>query len=98
MDRLPRLLPRRRAARPDPGGRRQGDPARPESAGQYVVTTGELQSGAQGLSAPVRGVAGLEASVGVVTLGGGIDEGVVAPRVLAAAESVRLALAGDISR
>ena len=69
-----------------------------ESAGQYVVTTGELQSGAQGLSAPVRGVAGLEASVGVVTLGGGIDEGVVAPRVLAAAESVRLALAGEVSR
>ena len=35
---------------------------------------------------------------GVVTLGGGIDEGVVAPRVLAAAESVRLALAGYVSR
>ena len=71
----------------------------PGERGQYVVTTGELQSGAQGPRAPVRGVAGLEASVGVVTLGGGIDEGVVAPRVLAAAaESVRLALAGDVGR
>jgi DNA-binding IclR family transcriptional regulator len=69
-----------------------------ENAGQYVVTAGELQTGAQGLSAPVRGVDGLEASVGVVTLGGGIDEGVVAPRVLAAAESVRLALARDVAR
>ena len=32
-----------------------------------------------------RGVDGLEASVGIVTLDGGIDEGVVAPRVIEAA-------------
>ncbi len=54
----------------------------------FVVTTGELQSGAHGLSAPVTGVPGLEASVGIVTLGAAIDEGVVAPRVVAAAAEV----------
>ena len=40
----------------------------PEPA-PYVVTSGELQAGARGLAAPVRGVEGLEASVGIVTLG-----------------------------
>lgn len=54
----------------------------------YAVTSGELQLGAHGLSAPVRGVEGLRASVGVVTLDGAIDEQVVAPRVIAAAEQV----------
>ncbi|GAA1476350.1 helix-turn-helix domain-containing protein [Nocardioides aestuarii] len=34
----------------------------------YVATSGELEPGARGLAAPVRGVGGLEASVGVVTL------------------------------
>ncbi|MBA3780570.1 helix-turn-helix domain-containing protein [Nocardioides sp. InS609-2] len=54
----------------------------------YVVTTGELQSGAHGLAAPVRGVEGLEASVGIVTLGGAIDDALVSPRVLAAAHAI----------
>lgn len=54
----------------------------------YAVTSGELQTGAHGLAAPVRGVEGLRASVGVVTLDGAIDEAVVAPRVVAAAEQV----------
>lgn len=54
----------------------------------YAVTSGELQSGARGLAAPVRGVEGLRASVGVVTLEGSIDEEVVAPRVIAAAREV----------
>ena len=54
----------------------------------YAVTSGELQSGARGLAAPVRGVEGLRASVGVVTLEGSIDEAVVAPRVIAAAREV----------
>jgi DNA-binding IclR family transcriptional regulator len=53
----------------------------------WVVTTGELQSGARGLAAPVRGVDGLEASVGIVTLGD-LDAGVVGPRVAAAAAEV----------
>ncbi len=54
----------------------------------YAATTGELQSGAHGLAAPVRGVPGLEASVGIVALGGPLDESVVAPRVVAAAVEV----------
>ena len=54
----------------------------------YAVTSGELQSGARGLAAPVLGVEGLHASVGVVTLDGAIDEDVVAPQVLAAAHEV----------
>ena len=55
---------------------------------EYAVTSGELQTGARGLAAPVRGVDGLRASVGVVTLEGTIDEGVVAPQVIAAAREV----------
>ena len=54
----------------------------------YAVTSGELQSGARGLAAPVRGVEGLRASVGVVTLESAIDEAVVAPQVIAAAREV----------
>ncbi len=53
----------------------------------YAVTTGELQAGARGLAAPVRGVEGLEASVGVVTLGD-FDLDLVGPRVSAAARQV----------
>jgi DNA-binding IclR family transcriptional regulator len=53
----------------------------------YVVTVGELQTGARGLAAPVRGVEGLEASVGIVTLGE-LDEAVVGPKVAAAAAAV----------
>jgi DNA-binding IclR family transcriptional regulator len=60
------------------------DPAGPA----FAVTSGELQSGAHGLAAPVRGVEGLAASVGVVTLDGAIDESVVAPRVIAAAQQI----------
>jgi len=62
---------------------RAGDDAAP-----YAVGVGELHSGAHGLAAPVRGVPGLEASLGIVTLGTGVDESVVAPRVLAAAREV----------
>ena len=43
---------------------------------------------AHGLAAPVRGLDGLRASVGIVTLDGVIDEDVVAPRVIAAADEV----------
>ena len=41
---------------------------RDEHGPPYVATAGELEPGARGLAAPVRGVAGLEASIGVVTL------------------------------
>ena len=54
----------------------------------YAVTSGELQSGAHGLAAPVRGLEGLRASVGIVTIDGAIDESLVAPRVIAAAQQV----------
>lgn len=50
----------------------------------FVVTTGELQAGAQGVAAPVRGVDGFEASVGIVTLDD-LDAAAVAPQVAAAA-------------
>ncbi|KAA1394355.1 IclR family transcriptional regulator [Aeromicrobium ginsengisoli] len=55
-------------------------------------TSGELQPGAAGLAAPVRGVPGLEASVGIVSLHD-IDAKTVEPLVLAAAQAVAEALA-----
>lgn len=60
---------------------------RERSATPYVVTVGELQTGARGLAAPVRGVEGLEASVGIVTLGD-FDEQAVGPKVSATAAAV----------
>lgn len=54
----------------------------------YALTAGELQAGAHGLAAPVRGVEGLEASVGIVTLGGAIDVDRIGPLVRDAADAV----------
>lgn len=54
---------------------------------RFVRTAGELQPGARGLAAPVLGVDGLEASVGVVTLGD-LDPDEAGPRVAAAAAEV----------
>lgn len=62
------------------------------AAARYVGTTGELQPGARGLAAPVLGVEGLEASVGVVTLGD-LDADTAGPRVAAAAAEVSRRLA-----
>lgn len=56
-----------------------------------LATTGELQPGAYGVAAPVLGVEGLEASVGVVALAP-LDTGAVGPQVLAAASTVAEAL------
>lgn len=53
----------------------------------FVVTTGELQTGAYGVAAPVLGVAGLEASVGVVSLTG-LDADGIGSRVIAASADV----------
>lgn len=53
----------------------------------YVLTVGELQTGARGLAAPVLGVEGLEASVGIVTLGD-LDEAGVGPQVVEVAARV----------
>lgn len=61
-------------------GREPGGPG-------YVQTSGELQAGAQGVAAPVRGVDGLEASVGIVTLDQ-VDPRTVGPRVAQAAADV----------
>lgn len=47
----------------------------------YVATDGELQDGAHGLAAPLLGVPGLEASVGVVSLRA-LDAAVVGDRVV----------------
>ena len=58
----------------------------PNSA-PYAVTSGELQPGARGLAAPVRGVDGLEASVGIVTLDD-FDVEQIGPQVAAAAAEV----------
>jgi DNA-binding IclR family transcriptional regulator len=54
---------------------------------QFVQTAGELQPGARGLASPVLHVEGLEASVGIVTLGE-LDAETAGPRVTAAAAEV----------
>lgn len=53
----------------------------------YVSTHGELQAGAFGVAAPVRGVSGLAASVGVVALVE-LDGAVVGPAAVEAARDV----------
>jgi DNA-binding IclR family transcriptional regulator len=61
---------------------------RKDTAGTRVVeTVGEIQAGAHGVAAPVLGVEGLEASVGVVSLGD-IDAATAGPKVLAAAREL----------
>ena len=55
--------------------------------GSWVESAGELQPGANGLAAPVRDVDGLEASVGIVTLGR-LDTDSVGPAVVDAAEEI----------
>jgi DNA-binding IclR family transcriptional regulator len=57
----------------------------------WVVSTGELQHGACGVAAPLLGVAGIEASVGVIALNDLPVED-VGPKVLRAAGEVARAL------
>jgi DNA-binding IclR family transcriptional regulator len=59
--------------------------------GPYVMTEGELQRGARGVAAPVLGVAEVEASVGVVALGG-LDAAFAGPLVVKAAAVLAAAL------
>lgn len=66
--------------------------ARAGEAG-VVTSAGELEPGAYGVAAPVPGVPGLEASVGVVALAA-LDAAVVGPRVIAAAAEVAALLDG----
>ena len=58
----------------------------------WVETRGELQAGARGVAAPLHGVDGLEASVGIVTLGD-LDADAVGPRVVEAARELARRLA-----
>ena len=60
-------------------------------AAEPVTSSGELQPGAYGVAAPVPGVAGLEASVGVVALAP-LDVVTVGPQVTAAAAALAAAL------
>lgn len=60
-------------------------------AAQWVASSGELQSGAYGVAAPVIGVPDLDASVGVVALAP-LDPGTVGPQVMAAAATIARAL------
>ncbi len=60
------------------------DPAATE---RYAATVGELQDGAYGVAAPIRGVPGLQASVGVVALRE-LRAEEVGPRVAAAAADI----------
>lgn len=53
----------------------------------YVVTAGELQTGASGVAAPVVGASGVEASVGVIALGD-LDTDTVGPRTVRAAREL----------
>jgi len=57
----------------------------------WVATSGELQSGAHGIAAPVLGVEGLEASIGVISLTP-LDPETTGPQVLTAAQSLTEAL------
>lgn len=68
--------------------RRGAEPAR---ARRWVATAGELQPGATGVAAPIIGVTGLEASVGVVALGA-LDVDRVGPRVAEAAGQIAAAV------
>src|SRR6478752_4604351 len=54
---------------------------REHGSAPYAVTSGVLQPGARGLAAPVLGVPGLEASVGIVTVDAGLDAAAVGPQV-----------------
>ncbi|MEU3626147.1 IclR family transcriptional regulator [Amycolatopsis coloradensis] len=61
---------------------------RPGGGEGWVTSSGELEAGASGVAAPVRGVPGLKASLGVVSLEP-LEASVAGPAVVAAA--VRLA-------
>lgn len=60
---------------------------REDSSSPYIVTTGELEPGARGLASPIRGVEGLEASLGIITLVD-IDIARLGPVVAAAADEL----------
>lgn len=63
----------------------------PADVAGLVVSSGELQPGAHGVAAPVLGMTGLEASVGVIALAP-LDREVVGPEILSAATALTAAL------
>jgi len=63
---------------------------------EWVVSSGELEAGAHGVAAPVRGVPGLAASVGVVALQP-LDVDAVGPQVVDAAATLAALLASATS-
>ncbi|MGH3623619.1 MAG: IclR family transcriptional regulator [Sciscionella sp.] len=58
---------------------------------RWAVSTGELQAGASGVAAPLRGVPGLRGSVGVVSMEP-LDDAEVGPHVVAAAVAIAAVL------
>ncbi|MBP2475653.1 DNA-binding IclR family transcriptional regulator [Crossiella equi] len=63
----------------------------PADGPEWVASSGELQTGAHGVAAPVRGVPGLQASVGVVSFEP-LKADEIGPHVVAAAAAVAVAL------
>ena len=63
----------------------------PQGTVEWIESAGELQAGAYGIAAPVLGVPGLEASVGVVALAP-LDPELAGPVVVTAARAVAQAL------
>jgi len=66
-------------------------PDGPQGTVEWIESAGELQPGAYGIAAPVLGVPGLEASVGVVALAA-LDPELAGPIVVTAARAVAQAL------
>jgi len=66
-------------------------PDSPQGTVEWIESAGELQPGAYGIAAPVLGVPGLEASVGVVALAA-LDPELAGPIVVTAARAVAQAL------
>lgn len=63
-----------------------------DSDAAYAASVGELQRGAQGVAAPLLGVDGLDASLGIVSLHD-LDAEQIGPRVVRAAATAARALA-----
>ncbi len=63
----------------------------PVHGAAWITTSGELQAGAFGTAAPVRGVPELRASIGVISLDK-LDETIVGPKVVHTAAALTAAL------
>jgi DNA-binding IclR family transcriptional regulator len=63
----------------------------PANGAPWATSTGELQAGAYGLAAPVRGVPELRASIGVIAMQR-LDDAVIGPSVVRAAADLTEAL------